>query len=110
MECRPINSLSFDEKSIQGINDVRRFRRNGQVLDKFLTAGVVGNIFVGNKPPLAAYQVSQTDWEKFQIARETIPKIVKKSIEDTAFIQMLKHPGSNPQNDFWKGVYNGCDI
>jgi hypothetical protein len=108
MACIPINNVQFSPQSRDAIDDIRRRMEAGRVLSILLPAGVMATIFVGNKPLIANYNITQTDFVTFTRAMSSLPAIQRKVIRDIAAMQALSRTGKESQ--FWQGVYDGCDI
>jgi len=108
MKCVFINDVKFSQDSIEAIKDIRRRSQLATALSVAMPAGVMINIFLGNKPLQSAYNISQTDFASLSKAMASIPSIQRKVIRDIATMQALTHSGKEAQ--FWRGVADGCDV
>lgn len=108
MKCVFINDVKFSQDSVNAIKDIRRRGEMAVALSRVMPAGVMLNIFLGNKPLHSAYNISQADFEALAKAMGSLPAIQRKVIRDIATMQALSHSGKESQ--FWRGVTNGCKI
>ncbi len=108
MKCAFINEVTFSQASADAIKDIRRRSQLAAALSGVMPAGVMINIFLGNKPLQSAYNISQTDFELLSKAMASVPLIQRKVIRDIATMQSLAHTGK--EADFWRGVADGCDV
>ena len=108
MKCVFVNDVKFSQSSINAIKDIRRRTQLSNPLTAALPAGVMINIFLGNKPLQSVHNISQTDFESLSKAMAAVPSIQRKLIHDIDVMQALEHSGKEAQ--FWKGVANGCGI
>ena len=110
MKCPTILGLKFDQKSIRGIEKIKRVNELSTVLSKFVAIGTFANIFLGNKVPEITFNIYHFDWHLFHDALNEIPTISKSVIEKEASLQILDHMGDPKQRQFWEAVLDGCSI
>ncbi len=79
MQCKSINGLKFDKKSIDAIEDIKRRNNLGAILSGALAIGTMANIFLGNGPLKSAYSISQADFEALAKAMSGLPIIQRQS-------------------------------
>ena len=108
MECLSIDDVNFTRSSIDAIDDIRRVTKAWDTLSTLIPSGVMLTIFVGNKPIVSAYNISQTDFLSLAKAIQSLPAIQRKVIKDIASMQALERTGKEAK--FWRGIANGCGI
>ena len=113
-ECVPISGLVLDTESKEAIKRIRDIPRLGNMLAGSISSGVFANIFVNNNPPVASYNICQTDWKLYSEAMQGIPHITKRLVEreiDTMYWH-YQMPGNYDYKHvkFWRGLKNGCKL
>ncbi|BFM05902.1 hypothetical protein GCM10025791_21740 [Halioxenophilus aromaticivorans] len=111
MPCSPISGFRLDSESraaLQRINDNKKITK---YLGTALSLGVFNSIFTKSEPPVAAFNITQTDWELYSKAMNALPSIQKKAIQkeiDLMIIhyQMGKYDHQHVQ--FWQGMKHAC--
>lgn len=112
--CQPIKGLNLDKASQKALQRIREKPQLGKLLGTTLSTGVFSSIFATSKPPVAGYNITQTDWELYAEAMASIPTIVRQTIRKE-IKQMFVHyqmPGNFDQKHlrFWRNMKNGCSI
>ncbi len=108
MKCPSIYGLKLGEDDWEAIEDIRRRRRAGEMLQVIMPAGVLATIFLGNNSAQATFNISTFDFALFTKAMSHAGNIVRSSIEKEARLQYLAPGKSYEQRQFWKAIYSGC--
>ena len=108
MQCVAMSEVRFSSASIDAIKDIRRRNELVNVLALALPAGVMVSIFAGNKPLMASYNISQTDFATMSKAMASLPAIHRRVIQNIAGSRALSTTGN--ESRFWRGIYEGCHL
>jgi hypothetical protein len=106
MKCIPINNITFDHESLEGIREIRKKRQLLSSLSIAIPVGTMANIFLGNGVLKSSYNITQTDFATLAKAVRGLPAIQRKIIRDIATMQALSHFGK--ESIFWRGIADGC--
>jgi len=111
MPCSPIINLSLDNESKAALERIKKKQNIAKLLGATISVGVFNSIFTKNKAPVAAFNITQTDWDLYSKAMAALPIIQKRLIEkeiDLMIVhyQMGKYDDKHVQ--FWKGMKQGC--
>jgi len=111
-ECKPIEGLKLDPLSLATLKRINEKPALGNKLNVLLSIGIFSNIFTKNKAPVAAYNITQTDWEAFSKAMEAIPVVTRAIIQKEIDLMRVHYmfPGNYDSKHvkFWEGMSNGC--
>ncbi|MEK6750390.1 MAG: hypothetical protein AABY83_14520 [Pseudomonadota bacterium] len=111
MQCPEIKGLSFDQSSVDAINQIKAIQQLGTMLTALIGTSVMVEIFAGNggikKPSSAAWGISQYDWFQWSQAMVSVPSFVRHRVRMIAFEEYNKHHSGN-EHEFWRAVMNGC--
>jgi hypothetical protein len=110
MKCVPVEDVTFDEKSIEAIEDIKRRTELAEILPTVMATGVMVNIFAGKGALKSAYNIAQTDFEALAKAIAALPHLERVVIRRIAQRQQLDLYRSPKEVEFWKGVEYGCSI
>lgn len=110
--CQPILGFRIDERSQATLERIESKTKLGKLLAITITAGVFNSIFTKSKPPVAGYNITQTDWDLYAQAVSAIPVITKRAIQQEIDLILL-HYNMRGNYDhqhvqFWQGMRNGC--
>lgn len=76
-----------------------------------MSIGIFSNIVTKNKLPVAAFHVTQTDWDSYSHAMKVLP-LYQKALIKKEVTYMIAHYQLNGYDhkhvQFWKGVRSGC--
>ena len=111
MSCAPILGLTLDKESKAALDRIKNKQNLTLLLSTTITIGVFSSIFTKNRAPIAALNITQTDWDLYSKAMAALPNIQKRVIQqeiDMMIIhyQMGKYDRKHVQ--FWKGMKHGC--
>lgn len=111
MSCSPITNLLLDNESKVALERIKTKQNLSKLLGTAISAGIFSSIFTKNKPPVAAFNITQTDWELYSKAMAALPIIQKRVIEKEIDLmilhyQMGKYDYKHVQ--FWKGMKHAC--
>ena len=111
MTCSPIMNLSLDDASKAALERIKKQQSLAKLLGAAISVGIFSNIFTNNKTPVAAFNITQTDWDLYSEAMASLPIIQKRLIEKEIDLmilhyQMGKYDYKHVQ--FWKGMKHGC--
>jgi len=109
MECPPIGSIDFSRRSLQAIDEIRRVKRSVNALSVAMSAGVIGNIFLGNGAVEASYALQDTDFRAYAKSMNQLPVILRRRIVDEADRAALDVTNFK-ERQFWQAVSNGCKV
>ena len=106
-----ILGLILDKDSKAALDRIKGKQNLTLLLSTTITVGVFNSIFTKNKAPIAALNITQTDWDLYSKAMAALPSIQKRVIQqeiDMMIIhyQMGKYDHKHVQ--FWKGMKHGC--
>jgi hypothetical protein len=78
----------------------------------FLVTGTFSNLFTGNAPLQASYNITSTDWVYFAQALRRTPTFVREHIRAQAEAMVVENEfnDAQKQRDFWKAIANGRRI
>ena len=111
MSCKPIIDFTLDEESREALERISHKKQLSKLLGVAISVGVFNSIFTKNKAPVAAFNVSQTDWNLYGKAVAALPTIQRKAIEkeiDLMIIHYQLGQYDHKHVQFWKGMKNGC--
>lgn len=108
--CEPIVGLVLDRKSQAALQRINRKPMLGSALASTISGGVLANIFANNRPPQAAFSISQTDWTLYARSMRAIPAITKRAMEKEVELMVLHYQTHFDRKllKFWEGLYSGC--
>lgn len=109
MECKPVRNLKLDSKDREALKTIRKAQRNGKMLEIIMPAGVMATIFLGNNSAETTFNIATTDWARFAKSMQAIGPMVRRTINQTAQLQLLRHELSTKQRQFWRNIRNGCE-
>ena len=109
MDCPNINHLKFDHYGKQALQDIRDVYDFSKVLTPVMAAGTMLGIFLGNDGWKAAYSFSSTDFATLANAMQSVPKISRDRIYQSATMAAVLSP-SREQELFFKAVAQGCKL
>lgn len=109
VKCPNIGKIHFSSRSIQAIEEIRRLRQAADQLATLLGAGIMVNLFAGQKPLEAAYAIYEADFEAFAKAMHSIPAILKRRIRDEADRAWLS-VSDYQEKTFWQAISVGCEL
>ncbi len=108
--CKPILGLKLDDESKKAIAHIKKKTNLGKALGVAISVGVISNIFTKSNFPVAALNITQTEWGLFAEAMKSIPAItnraIQKDVEDMIIYYNLNYNSKHLR--FWEGLYNGC--
>jgi hypothetical protein len=109
-DCKPIDGLVFDKKSQDALVRIQSKITDAKIIGSLTSIGVFNSIFFKSNGLTASYNIANTDWKLFVTGMSSIPRILRRVIEDEADMLILHYSTENNRNlsDFWKGVSNGC--
>lgn len=110
MPCVPIAGLTLDQKSQDALRRIREKKNISKVFGSVLTVGVFNSIFTKNKPAVAAFNVTQTDWEIYSKAMMALPIIEKRLIKKEIDLMILHYHMTKYDHkhvQFWRGMKSG---
>jgi len=115
--CEPVNGLKLDAQSIKQLQRMKDLDKSGKFINSLLGANIFLSIMGGKSPTGLPstnvdklWTISQTDWDGYVRAMETVPTVFKKQIEKEAEALAVEYafPAYNCQlHQFWKGIANG---
>jgi len=111
MSCTPITNLTLDDDSKAAVERIRKNQNFARVSSATLTAGVFNSIFTKNSTPVAAYNISQTDWNLYSQAMAALPIIQKRAIQKEIDVMILHYQMGRYDHkhiQFWQGMKHGC--
>lgn len=112
MTCSEIPNLVLDQKSYQGLEEIRRKMAIATSLTWVLNGSVLLTIFVdqgGLGSPLGtAYQISQFEWKVWRDAMMSVKPILRGEIRTIAVLQKQDH-SDQKQKLFWAQIAQGCE-
>ncbi|WP_444932060.1 hypothetical protein ACJJIF_09940 [Microbulbifer sp. SSSA002] len=111
MSCTTITGLNLDKASQSALDRIKEKKNIGNLLAATVTTGVFNSIFTKNKPPVAALNISQTDWELYSKAMASLPAIQKRAIQKEIDLMIIHYQmGKYDHNhiQFWKGMKHAC--
>lgn len=109
MECPTVDRITFSKRSTQAIEEIRRVKKSANVLSIVFSAGVLGNIFLGNSALEVSYAVQGTDFKKFSKAMAEIPVLTRRRIMDEADRAAIDVTNYG-ERQFWQAVAAGCKV
>lgn len=109
-ECKPIPGLQLDDDSLRTLKRIKGKIDAGNYLATAISVGVFSNIFTKNTVPVAAYNVTQTDWALYAQAMRAVPAITKSAIQKEIELMIVNYQLNYNHKHllFWKGMHNGC--
>jgi hypothetical protein len=111
MSCDVIVGLTLDSESTQAIERIKKKQDIGRILAASLSAGIFNSIFTKSKAPVAAFNITQTDWSLYTKAIAALPSIQKAAIQKEIDLMILHYQMGNYDHKhvtFWKGLKYGC--
>ena len=109
MECPSIDGITFNARSKEAINAIRRKKRVGKVMNPVIGAGTLVNIFAGNHPIEATYNLSSTDFRAMSQAMLAVPQITRNAIRQEAELAWY-YSSNSKEKIFWNAVIRGCRL
>ena len=109
MDCPVASSITFSPRSNQAIEEIRRIRQSVNALSVALSAGVLGNIFLGNSALDATYAIQGADFKKLSQAMSGMPILLRRRIMDEADRAALDVTNYH-ERQFWQAVAAGCKV
>jgi non-homologous end joining protein Ku len=112
MTCQTITGVHFGPKSQEDLRSIRQKHHLSLMLQAFIPAGTMANIFLGNDALKSVYNVSSTDFEMMARAMAAVPEIERAVILRIARMAALDTQGQ--ESAFWRefarGVVQGCPV
>ena len=110
MHCPEINGLTFDQSSLDALEQIRQLKELGNLLATVLAGSVWVKMFVGRtglaNPFGIGWQIGRNQWGVWAEAMKASGPIVRVSIERIAFRQAETHSGK--EFLFWEAMMYGC--
>ncbi len=111
MSCPNIIDMSLDEESISTLERISKKKNISARLSAAISIGVFNSIFTKNKAPVAAFNVTQTDWKLYSRAMAALPAIQKRAIQKEIDLMIIHYQIKDYDHkhvQFWKGMKDGC--
>lgn len=114
-ECpSPIENLELDQNSLDEIERIRKKSELSPWVNALMSIAVFNSIFTKSKPPVAGYNISQTEWGLYARAMRNVPTITKRAIERDIKMMILHYemPGNYDHKHvlFWRSLLHGCQL
>lgn len=110
MHCPEISGLTFDQSSLDALEEIRQKKELGKVLATVLAGSVWVKIFIGRtglaNPFGIGWSIGRYEWEIWAESMIASGPIVSKSIRDIAYRQAETHSGK--EFKFWEAMMYGC--
>ena len=111
MHCPDIEGLTFDQSSLDALEEIRQKKELGKVLATVLAGSVWVKIFIGRtglaNPFGIGWSISQYQWEVWAESMKASHPIVSASIKRIAHRETERHSGK--EFKFWEAMMYGCD-
>lgn len=114
-ECpSSITGLYLDQVSLDEIERIRKKSELTPWISALISVAVFNSIFTKSKPPVAGYNISQTEWALYAKAMRNVPTITKRAIERDIKMMVLQYemPGryDHKHAQFWRALLHGCQL
>jgi len=110
MHCPEINGLTFDQSSLDALEEIRQKKELGNLLTTVLAGSVWVKIFIGRtglaNPFGIGWTIGKTQWGVWSESMMASGLIVSKSISNIARSQAATHSGK--EFKFWEAMMYGC--
>lgn len=110
MHCPDIDGLTFDQSSLDALEEIRQVKKLGNILATVLAGSVWVKIFIGRtglaNPFGIGWSISRYEWEVWAEAMKASNPIVSGRIQQIAFRQAEIHSGK--EFKFWEAMMYGC--
>lgn len=111
MACTPIVNLRLDEESQAALERIKKKKNFSKIVSALASAGIFNSIFTKSKAPVAAFNITQTDWDLYAQSMASLPRIQRKMIEQEIDLMIIHYQINGYDRNhilFWKGIKNGC--
>lgn len=112
-DCGPIRGLKLDAAGQKAIARIKDNQQLGKLIGAVMTVGVFNSIFTKSQPPVAGYNITQTDWELYAKALRSLPvasaRLVEREIDSMLLHYQMPGQHDNKQLKFWRAMKNGCN-
>ncbi len=109
-KCPTIIGLKLDHTSVAAIKDLQETIQGLKLVGSVISFGMVVDMFSSRNVPTVAFNITTNDWELFAESMASIPTIYRGYLVKVADIQILRLYKDRKQQDFWRGVKNGCSF
>ncbi len=99
-----LNQLKFDQCCKNCFADLKDVQELGRILHGLVAASPFMILF-GSDPVDVAVSVGSQDWDLWQSATNSVPKIVRAKCQQLCAFELLNHPGGDLAR-FWREMYN----
>lgn len=110
MHCPEISGLTFDQSSLDALEEIRQKKELGNLLATVLAGSVWVKIFIGrtglSNPLGIGWSISRYEWEIWAESMRASGLIVSKVISNIARRQAEIHSGK--EFKFWEAMMYGC--
>lgn len=113
MMCSEISGLKLDQRSLEGLEEIKRRKKIADGLHFWLLGSIwvvlLADIRTGlGNPGDIAYNITQFEWEHWRNAMKAIGPIHRRVIQKIAEEQQLDHTDPK-QSLFWEQIKHGCN-
>ncbi len=99
-----LNQITFDTCCKTCLSDLRDVQELGSILHGLLAASPF-LILLGSDPVDAAVSIGSQDWDVWQSATNSVPKIVRAKCQQLCAFEIINHSGGD-LGKFWREMYD----